>query len=234
MQCLGVKTTEEFKFPFGDGIHYFFGPQRCRNSARNGELCRSCNMRTRDCIQSSSRFDHGQCNKAVPPWSRLYGGILYRIESKKYGEPPIEILNKVQGMYNRIKSLEMSADYGCWKLRIVKEEEQQYPMSSFRGRNSGRSREPEPKEKKIINNTEKTPEHKILKEAKFVESAVDIEKKIIEDIEEIKVKPVIIDGTHLYRDMNNNKLYNLQFKYVGRWDTLQEKILKEISDSDTD
>lgn len=228
MQCLGVKTSEELRFPFADGVHYFFGPQRCRNSARNSNLCRSCNMRTRDCNQSNSMFDHGQCDRGVPPWSRLYGGMLYRLESKKYGEPSIEIVNKVKAMHDRVRSLETSADYGSWKLRVENSEEQKYPMPNGRGR----AREHTKKmDKGIIDGDKSNVQPYAQKEAKFVETAVDIEKKIVDEIEEIRVKKVVIDGKEMYMDMTKNNLYDHQFRYIGRWNNVDTCNLSKLPDA---
>ena len=116
MQCLGLRANLEVKFFFADKKHYFHGPRRCKNTARHDDLCRTCQNRNREVDQYDSQFDHGRIDQPIPKWSKLYGGVLYKIGEIKYGKPSSEDLIQLEYMLNQVRSLEQSADFGSWNL----------------------------------------------------------------------------------------------------------------------
>ena len=56
----------------------------------------------------------------------------------------------------------------------------------------------------------------------------------VEDIVRIVVKRVNIDGRGLYLDPKKQKLYDMKYKYVGRYDSAGQRIDKDFPDSDAE
>jgi hypothetical protein len=54
------------------------------------------------------------------------------------------------------------------------------------------------------------------------------------DVVELKVKPITIGETKYYYEPNKDKVYTLDYKYVGRYDRKQETICVDYHDSDTE
>ena len=56
----------------------------------------------------------------------------------------------------------------------------------------------------------------------------------VEDIVRIVVKRVEVDGRTLYLDSKKQKLYDMKYKYVGRYDSTAQRIDKTFPDSDVE
>ena len=56
----------------------------------------------------------------------------------------------------------------------------------------------------------------------------------VEDIVHIVVRRVTIDGRTLYLDPKKQKLYDMKYKYVGRYDSAGERINRDFPDSDVE
>ena len=54
------------------------------------------------------------------------------------------------------------------------------------------------------------------------------------DVVELKVKPITINGINYYYEPKKDKVYTLEYKYVGRYDTKNEKLCLDYPDSDTE
>jgi hypothetical protein len=53
----------------------------------------------------------------------------------------------------------------------------------------------------------------------------------VDDIKEIQVRRIEVDGRDLYHDSRKGKLYDLKFKYLGR---LKDGVIVAFPDSDAD
>ena len=60
------------------------------------------------------------------------------------------------------------------------------------------------------------------------------ERALVEETVNIYVKKMEVDGKLYYLDPNKEKLYNLQFQYVGRYDKEKKEILTQFHDSDAE
>jgi hypothetical protein len=78
---------------------------------------------------------------------------------------------------------------------------------------------------------------KIPADAQFVESMNDI--VVVDSIVKVYLKTVSIGGVKYYKDTERDKLYSITAqktvgKYIGRWDSTDDKIVKDAPDSDDD
>lgn len=78
---------------------------------------------------------------------------------------------------------------------------------------------------------------KIPQETQFVENMNDI--VVVDTVVKVYLKPITIGGVKYFRDPERDKLYSVTLqqkvgKYVGRWDSSEEKIVREAPDSDED
>jgi len=77
-QCIGRISKVEGILHFKDGRHRFYLEYRCSNNAiPHTNNCARCTDRTRDKIQSSGKYDHGNVNEPIPDHSHIYGGKWY-------------------------------------------------------------------------------------------------------------------------------------------------------------
>lgn len=96
---------------------------------------------------------------------------------------------------------------------------------------------PEKKKPVLKKKAPKTVEEKLPDPIAFISNEKPIEP---EDVEYIQVKPFQHDGTLYYLDSRKQKLYDRQKDgsckgiYKGRWDSVAEKIVSTIPDSDTE
>lgn len=73
---------------FADKRHRFYLEYRCPNQViANTNNCARCTGRSRDKIQSSGKYDHGNVNEPIPDHSQMYGGKWYTTWCDLWGLP---------------------------------------------------------------------------------------------------------------------------------------------------
>ncbi len=92
-QCLSRYTKEEFAQHFGNGRNKFYIEFRCgRSCPKEINRCAQCLEKSYGALQTSRRFEHGNVYDPIPDDSHIYGGKWYQEGVKKYGAPPVEII----------------------------------------------------------------------------------------------------------------------------------------------
>lgn len=92
-RCLSRYTKEEFAQHFGNGRNKFYIEFCCgRPCPKEINRCAQCLEKSARAIQASRRFEHGNVCDPIPDDSHIYGGKWYHESVKKYGAPPVEII----------------------------------------------------------------------------------------------------------------------------------------------
>ena len=96
-QCIGRISKVDGIHHFKEGRHRFYLEYRCSNNAiPHTNNCARCTDRTRDKIQSSGKYDHGNVNEPIPDHSQIYGGKWYTDGCVKWGLPRDEDIKKAE------------------------------------------------------------------------------------------------------------------------------------------
>lgn len=92
-RCLSRYTKEEFAQHFGNGRNKFYIEFCCgRPCPKEINRCAQCLEKSARATQASRRFEHGNICDPIPDDSHIYGGKWYHESVKKYGAPPVEII----------------------------------------------------------------------------------------------------------------------------------------------
>jgi hypothetical protein len=92
-RCLSRYTKEEFAQHFGNGRNKFYIEFCCgRPCPKEINRCAQCLEKYPRAIQASRRFEHGNVCDPITDDSHIYGGKWYHESVKKYGVPPVEII----------------------------------------------------------------------------------------------------------------------------------------------
>lgn len=87
-QCIGRISKVQGIMHFADKRHRFYLEYRCPNQViANTNNCARCTGRSRDKIQSSGKYDHGNVNEPIPDHSQMYGGKWYTNWCDLWGLP---------------------------------------------------------------------------------------------------------------------------------------------------
>lgn len=87
-QCIGRISKVQGIMHFADKRHRFYLEYRCPNQViANTNNCARCTGRSRDKIQSSGKYDHGNVNEPIPQHSQMYGGKWYTNGCDLWGLP---------------------------------------------------------------------------------------------------------------------------------------------------
>jgi hypothetical protein len=92
-RCLSRYTKEEFAQHFANGRNKFYIEFCCgRPCPKEIDRCAQCLEKSPRAIQASRRFEHRNVCDPIPDDSHIYGGKWYHDSVKKYGAPPVEII----------------------------------------------------------------------------------------------------------------------------------------------
>ena len=87
-QCIGRISKVQGIMHFADKHHRFYLEYRCPNQViANTNNCARCTGRSKDKIQSSGKYDHGNVNEPIPDHSQMYGGKWYTNWCDLWGLP---------------------------------------------------------------------------------------------------------------------------------------------------
>jgi len=96
-QCIGRISKVDGIHHFKEGRHRFYLEYRCSNNViPHTNNCARCTDRSRDKIQSSGKYDHGNVNEPIPIHSQIYGGKWYTDGCVKWGVPRDEDIKKAE------------------------------------------------------------------------------------------------------------------------------------------
>jgi hypothetical protein len=257
-QCLGrlVKDTVGVGLlSFEDGS-VFHIPYRCERVTRNGDLCENCSEREQKTIEKMRgitgttikgmlpSYLNGRVTEPIPFWSRLYDGAWFRLKIEAGSRVSESVMAKarkaVAVAYEGVKTVEPQAMPGGRKIKTKKAPAEviaaapppptSVPLAAplavplavpLAAPLAVPLAAPLPKAKK-----------RIIKPATAQPVAILSTNELpVEDIMQIHVRRIEVDGRHLYFDGKKEKLYDLKFKYLGR---LKDGVIVPFPDSDAD
>jgi hypothetical protein len=87
-------TDDSYSQVFANGRNKFYLEFRCnRPCISHHDTCAKCIEKSITCsLQTSRKFNHGKVNEPIPDNSHIYGGKWFSNAVKKWGSPPIEII----------------------------------------------------------------------------------------------------------------------------------------------
>lgn len=226
MPCLARITSEDLRLPFGDGKHWFYMENVCRNGC-DEDMCEKCSKKTDTNIQGSRRFKHGLVSGSYTSETHIFDSPWYKKALKSYGEPLPEILEKAMDAQKRSRAGKKVAP-PIVQEPVLSEEKEEKPIKEKKSR--GRPKKvieivqaPVVKEKII---------QKVSKDA-LVESMDDPLE--VTDVIQVILKRLKYSGTEYWHDADREKIYSKgvdgkKGAYVGRW--TGTIIDKDIPDSD--
>ena len=224
MQCLGRYTAERKNIPqekFANKPKFgFFLPSRCKALTANG-VCDSCVARIeripallekwKGSMQNQSEQVHGLVGEAIPEWSRIYKGPYY--------------LAKIEAGWSISPESERIAEEAYTAVEIVKVEmprKKPVPVAEPVEPTPLEPLEPVPK-----------PARKAPIKKKTEPIAVIDSMPHPPEIVRIKVKVTEIDGRTVYLSNVKDKVYDMKYNYLGRYNRKADKIDTSYADSDS-
>jgi len=231
-------TVNKGKVPFynDDGSiskTYYHLPILCKKeSLTNSDLCGICTEKDKKLstckISKSNNLSgathpsilHGKIGEPIPLWSHIEGGEWFKkILSKGYkkeGTMVKKVLdeNKIFEYISKLKGL---------KNKMIDDLIKQFPELTKHSASS------------YITKYNKKPKNEVENVVELMKTQliIDTEKKEeVYDIVELIVKPITINNVKYYYEQNKNKVYTLDYDYVGRYNVKEEKLYTEYPDSD--
>lgn len=255
-QCIGRISKVQGILHFAEGRHRFYLEYRCPNMVIvNTNNCARCTGRTRDKIQSSGKYDHGNVNEPIPDHSQMYGGKWYTDGCAKWGLPndiDIEIAEQHRDIARaEFATMEIVAQPEFTvisPLPVVKRTRKRVIQPVVTNPNPAPNPAPMvPVPAPSIQPRKRTikPKNEIVipVESKSI-IATHIEKEIEEfctddyEVEYVKLTPFKHNNITYFREPIKNKLFERKSKtigaYIGRYDSYTDTIRTDIPDSDSE
>jgi hypothetical protein len=163
---------------------------------------------------------HGRNDGAIPLWSHIEGGEWFKKMLSKGYKKDIDMVKKV--VVDEAKVIEAVGKLKGTKMKKIEELVKQFPeltkiaASNYIGKNK--------EEKVVTKNIVVSSEEKLLVDPNTKHEAYDIVELI--------VKPITIHNVDYYYEPKKNKVYTLQYDYIGRYNTKEETLHREYPDSD--
>ena len=236
---------------FAEGRHRFYLEYRCSNNVIvNTNNCARCTGRSRDKIQSSGKYDHGNVNEPIPDHSQMYGGKWYTDGCGKWGVPIHEDVKKAEEYRDAAR-----AEFAATTATVVNQEGVISPLTTKKTRKRIIHPTPAPTPDPLTTLPSAPviqPRKRVIKQKNEiiipVESksiiATHIEKEIEEfciddyEVEYVKLTPFEHNDISYFREPTKNKLFERKSKiigaYIGRYDSYTDTIRTDIPDSDSE
>ena len=223
MQCLGRYTLERKNIPqekFANKPKFgFFLPARCQSRGAN-RLCDSCLARIeripallekwKGSMQNQSEQVHGLVGEAIPEWSRIYTGPYY--------------LAKIEAGWSISPESERIAEEAYTAVEMITVEmPRKKPVPVVTVAEHVEPLEPVPKP------VRKAPTKKKTEPIAVIDSMPQPP-----EIVRIKVKVTEIDGRTVYLSNVKDKVYDMKYNYLGRYNRKADKIDTAYADSDAE
>ena len=259
-QCIGRISKVQGILHFAEGRHRFYLEYRCSNNVIvNTNNCARCTGRSRDKIQSSGKYDHGNVNEPIPDHSQMYGGKWYTDGCGKWGVPSDEDVKKAEEYRDAAR-----AEFAATTATVVNQEGVISPLTTKKTRKRiihpapTPAPAPAPTPLTILPSAPSPsapviqPRKRVIKQKNEiiipVESksiiATHIEKEIEEfciddyEVEYVKLTPFEHNDISYFREPVKNKLFERKSKtigaYIGRYDSYTDTIRTDIPDSDSE
>ena len=210
------------KFPFytqeGVSTYYYHVARYCtRPALDNSDLCEVCvekekNLLTCTISENNSLKNrphptvlHGRIDEPITCWSHIEGGIWFKKMIQK-GYMKHKFIVDEKKVFTLLSTMEGTIPQKITKLM------KEVPMTKASALN-------------YIKISKQT--NKIL----VVDPSV---KEEAYDVVEVFVKKITIGGKEYYYESKKDKVYTLDYDYVGRYNRAQEKIHTEYPDSDAE
>jgi hypothetical protein len=222
MQCQARHTIERKNVPqlkFENKPKFgFFLPTRCKNKAET--LCDSCLVRQqripallekwKGTMQNQSEQVHGLIGEAIPEWSRIYKGPYY--------------LGKIEAGWNISAESERIAEEAYTATGILEVEmPRKRPVATVEVPPEPKAPEPVVTKAPVAKPKKKTPE-----------PIAALEKGEPVEVITVKVKATEIDGRTVYLSSVKDKVYDMKYNYLGRYNRKANKIESAYGDSDAE
>jgi hypothetical protein len=224
----------------------------CLDRQRSTE--RQLEKRAGKYIPNQETMFHGRVTEPIPGWSRIFKGAWFEQQIAAGYTVSAETLEKVTRLAkttykSEAKSVKMKPKVEGAVLQIdltpaspVKKKIQikksvsaptiavaQSPVARSPVANTPAASEATPKKKRILKpKTPVTPKPEVLG---FVDPTASIEEP---EVVRIPVKCVEIDGRSLYIEPTKDKVYDLKFAYLGRYNRKEDRIETGYADSDAE
>jgi hypothetical protein len=241
-RCFARITTSETKLSFRTPKHYFFQEGRCKREKIPGELiCLKCCERKNKKPKYEQDKWHGLIMEPIPDDSHIYGGSWFESKVLLWGEGSEEDMARAKKSQAEAREgLNSSEPVTLSKRRRITKK----PEAT--------TAKPEattviPEATTVIPEAPKKKMRKpktVLSVPAFPPTqlqAVESARPTLTNIEvvTIQVKRFEHNDTQYYLDSKKLKLYSRQPDgtpgiYVGRWNPSEEKICKDVPDSDTE
>jgi hypothetical protein len=233
MQCLARHTAERKNIPelkFENKPKFgFFLTARCKGTTTD-KLCEPCKGREaripallekwKGSMQNQSEQIHGLIGEAIPEWSRIYKGPYYLGKIEAGWRISEESQRKAEEAYTKTEKLVEMAP----KKKVAEPVPVAEPAPVAEPKLQPKP-EPEPvaKPKK-----RPPPKKKTAEPTAFIDATPQPEVEILT----IKVKPTEIDGRKVYLSNLKDKVYDLKYNYLGRYNRKADRIETAYADSD--
>ena len=225
---------------------YYYNILVCKKECLKGsDLCGSCSdkeKKIQSCtVSKSGRLNganhpavlHGKVGESIPIWSHIEGGEWFKnmLQKgyRKESEMPVKEFDeaKIFAAIPNLKGL---------KNKMVEDLIKQFPELTKHSAsnfitlyNKKNSKTVAPKKYKIVKSFKNVVED--FGKKLVIDSKVEDD---VYDVVELKVKPITINGINYYYEPKKDKVYTLEYKYVGRYDTKNEKLCLDYPDSDSE
>ena len=250
-QCLGRlvhDTKGKWLLPFEEEAGVFHIPDRCGNFASNGDICETCQekeARTAEKVKDISGsaanikgmlpcYLHGRVTEPIPFWSKLYGGAWFRLKMEA-GCTLSEITMAkakvaVERAYSGVEQVEPQPLPAGKKVRARK------AVTAVQAATESAVATPVQAAVAPVQGVTPPPKKRIVKKKIVIAGApplalVDPSELPVESVHRITVRKLEIDGRNLFLNPSNDKVYDLKYKYLGRF---KDGAIHPFPDSDAE
>jgi len=259
--CVGRLTSDiigkgrvAFLNPDGSQSNkYYYNILTCDRVSMNGsDLCGSCTdkqARIETCtISKTGRLNganhptilHGKVGEAIPIWSHIEGGEWFKSMLQKGYKKELEMPKK---QFDEEKIFAAIVNLKGLKNKMVEDLIKQFPELTKYSASNFITLYNKSRANTVVANPVVPKAKKTIKKTSVDDIVEDFGKKLVidsskqdevYDIVELKVRPITIGTTNYYYEPNKNKVYTLNYKYVGRYDRKQEVLNTDYADSDAE
>lgn len=238
---------------FDDGS-LFHVPIRCNMMASNGDLCDSCLEREKKTVEKVKgitgttikgtlpSYLNGRVTEPIPFWSRLYDGAWFRLRVESGYTVSEDIMVKARAAaakaYAGVETVEPQPMPGARKVRAKKDAKEATTTAIVSAPPAplaaplpvAPQAAPLPVAPLMPPTKKRAPKKVQTPTTEALACVPNPTKELpVEDIREIHVRKVEVDGRSLYLESTKEKLYDLKFKYIGR---LKDGAIHSFPDSD--
>ena len=248
-QCLGRLVRDApvgvWMLTFEDGSKFHI-PIRCNMMASNGDLCDSCQEREKKTIEKVKSITgttikgtlpsylNGRVTEPIPFWSRLYDGAWFRLRVESGYTVSEETMVKARAAaakaYAGVETVDPQPMPGARKVRAKAPAVAPAVPIPVEPPIVAVAPVPAPTPVPPTRSRPRPPKKVVAPPTEALACVPTPWKELpVENVREITVRKIEVDGRALYLDSVKEKLYDLKFKYIGR---LKDGEVHSFPDSD--